>query len=342
MFLLFISPSFLVFTVPTSILLGTLLTFGRLSADSEITAFKTSGTSLYQLFVPIVAYALVGCLFTGFLVFYGLPWGNRGFRAMLYLIAQSKADVEIKERVFNDVFDGLVVYVDKVPVQGKRMEGVLIHDERDKARLNTIFAREAFMINNPATQEVVLRLTDGDIHRFEPRNNTFQKVRFSAYDLRLELAKTFVALGRKLRDHEMSIDEIREKIRQIRARGGETTSLEVELHNRYAIPFACLIFVLIGVPLGIQPRRSGRSHGFIFSILILLAFYISLIAFEMFATRKIIPPLVASWAPYALFTSFGAYLFVKAANESPFKPALWLNDAIETLREKWNRFSNRV
>jgi lipopolysaccharide export system permease protein len=132
------------------------------------------------------------------------------------------------------------------------------------------------------------------------------------------------------------------EIRQIRARGGETTSLEVELHNRYAIPFACLIFVLIGVPLGIQPRRSGRSHGFIFSILILLAFYISLIAFEMFATRKIIPPLVASWAPYALFTSFGAYLFVKAANESPFKPALWLNDAIETLREKWNRFSNRV
>src|SRR5512136_773529 len=116
MLIAFISPSFLVFTIPTALLLGTLLTFGRLSGDSEIIAFKASGTSLYQLFLPIFIFSFLSCLVTSFLVFYGLPWGNRGFRATLYLLAQSKADVEIKERVFNDVFDGLVVYVDKIPV----------------------------------------------------------------------------------------------------------------------------------------------------------------------------------------------------------------------------------
>src|SRR4030043_1536592 len=114
MLLLFLSPSFLVFTIPMAFLLGTLLSFGRLSGDSEITAFKASGVSLYQLFFPISILSICAYLLTTFLVFFGLPWGNQGFMATLYLIAQSKANIEIKERVFNDMFSGLVVYVDKV------------------------------------------------------------------------------------------------------------------------------------------------------------------------------------------------------------------------------------
>jgi lipopolysaccharide export system permease protein len=172
-------------------LLGTLLSFGRLSGDSEITAFKASGMSLYQLFLPISILSICAYLLTTFLVFYGLPWGNRGFMATLYLIAQTKADIEIKERVFNDVFNGLVVYVDKVPIQGKRMEGVLIYDERDKEKVNTIFAKEGFLVSNPKAQEIVLRLLNGDIHRFESKTNVYQKMQFNTYDIRLELGKSF-------------------------------------------------------------------------------------------------------------------------------------------------------
>src|SRR5512136_1536771 len=122
MLIAFISPSFLVFTIPTALLLGTLITFGRLSGDSEITAFKASGISLYQLFLPVSVFSVSACLLTSLLVFYGLPWGNRGFKTTLFEIAQSKANIEVKERVFNDLFEGLVVYVDKVPIEGKRME----------------------------------------------------------------------------------------------------------------------------------------------------------------------------------------------------------------------------
>ena len=180
MLLLFIAPSFLIFTIPMSVLLGILLAFGRLSGDSEITAFKASGISLYQLFIPISVFSISAFLITSFLVFYGLPWGNRGFMATLYLIAQSKADIEIKERVFNDMFNGLVVYVDKVPIQGKKMEGILIYDERDKDKVNTIFAKEGFLISNPKSQEVILRLLNGDIHRFEPKTKVYQKMKFDS------------------------------------------------------------------------------------------------------------------------------------------------------------------
>ena len=342
MLLVFIAPSFLTFTIPTSVLLGILLTFGRLSGDSEITAFKASGMSLYQLFVPIFVFAFSAFLITSFLVFYGLPWGNRGFVATLYRIAQSKPDVEIKERVFNDMFSGLVVYVDKVPVQGKKMEGILIYDERDKEQFNTIFAQEGFLISNPLSQEVVLKLLNGNIHRFEPRTMAYQTMRFDAYDLKVELGKTFAAMEKKLKEHEMSIDEIKEKIARMKKQGEDTTSQEVELHKRYAIPFACIVFGLIGVPLGIQPRRSGRSYGLVFSILILLGYYVSLIAFEMLAVKKTLPSFLAGWSSTFMFGSLGIYLLIKAANESPFKPAVWVIEGLDLLQKKWRRLSNNV
>ncbi len=335
MLLLFISPSFLIFTIPMAVLLAILLAFGRLSGDSEITAFKASGMSLYQLFLPVSLFSIAAYLVTAFLVFYGLPWGNLGFKSTLYLIAQSKADVEIKERVFNDTFDGLVVYVDKVPIQGKKMEGILIHDEREKEKINTIFAKEGFLTNDPKSQEVILRLFDGVIHRFEPRTNIYQKVQFNVYNLRLELTKAFTGMGKKLREHEMSIGDLQERIEKKVSLGEDITPQEVELHKRYAIPFACVIFGLIGVPLGIQPRRSGRSYGFILSILILLAYYISLTASEILALRHTVPAFLAGWAPNFLFGGLGIYLLIKAAKESPFKPSIWLNQAIYFIQRQW-------
>jgi len=335
MLLLFISPSFLIFTIPMAVLLGTLLSFGRLSGDSEITAFKASGVSLYQLFLPISILSVIAYLFTSFLVFYGLPWGNRGFMATIYLIAQSKADIEIKERVFNDVFDGLVVYVDKVPIQGKRIEGVLIYDERDKEKVNTIFAKEGFLNSDPKSHEVVLRLLDGDIHRFETKTKVYQRMKFDTYDLKLELGKTFAAMGKKLKEHEMSIDEIKEKIKKMKIKGEDTTGQEVELHKRYAIPFACIVFGLIGVPLGIQPRRSARSYGFILGIFILMTYYISLTASEILAMKKTIPAFLAGWTPNFLFCGLGVYLLVKTAKESPFKPLVWLTEGLDFIQRKW-------
>ena len=337
MLLIFIAPSFLTFTIPTSVLLGILLTLGRLSGDSEIIAFKASGISLYQLFVPIFLFSISAFLITSFLIFYGLPWGNRGFISTLNLIAKSKPDVEIKERIFNS-FNNFVVYVDKIPIHGKKMEGILIFDEREKGNINTIFAQEGFFINPPASQEISLKLLNGNIHRLESRTKAYQKIKFDAYDLKIEIGRTLVAaIEKNLKEHEMSIDEIKKTIVARRKNGEFTTNFEVTLHRLYTIPFACIVFGLIGVPLGIQPRRSGRSYGFVFCILIILAYYVSLIAFGMLAVRKIVSPFLAGWFPTLMFGSLGIYLLIKAANESPFKPAVLLIECLDFLQKKWKK-----
>jgi lipopolysaccharide export system permease protein len=340
--LMFIAPSFLVFTIPMSILLATLLSFGRLSSDNEITAFKASGVSLYQLFWPVIYLAVLAYFVTTFLVLYGLPWGNRGFINTLYVIAQTKADIDIKERVFNDDFEGLVVYVDKVPIQGRKMEGVLIYDEREQGKPNTIFSTEGYLFNDPKSKEVILRLIQGEIHRFELKTQTYHRIQFDTYDLKFELAKTFEAIENKLKEKEMSIDEIEAKIDKMKKEGKDTASQEVEFHKRFSIPFACIVFAIIGVPLGIQPSRSGRSHGFVFSILIFLGYYIALTASETFAVRRTIPPFLAGWAPNVLFGSFGIYLLVKTANDSPFGPSLWLSQLLDFIQEKWRQFFENV
>jgi lipopolysaccharide export system permease protein len=258
------------------------------------------------------------------------------------MIAQSKADIEIKERVFDDTFNGLVVYVDKVPVQGKRMEGILISDEREQGKPITIFAKEGFLTTDPKSQEVILTLRNGDIHRMEQQTHTYQNIKFDTYDLKLELAETFTSIARKLRDREMSIDDIKAKIEEIEKIGRDPTPLKVELHKRFAFPFACIVFGLIGVPLGIQPRRSGRSYGFVFSILIILAYYIFLTACEILALGHTLPPFLAGWAPNFLFAGLGIYLLIKAAKESPFKPSIWLNWAIDAAQQKWKKLFRDV
>ena len=81
-----------------------------------------------------------------------------------------------------------MVYVDKIPIHGKKMEGILIYDERDKGNVNTIFAQEGFLISHPSSQEVALKLLNGNIHRFESRTKAYQRIKFDAYDLKFEIA----------------------------------------------------------------------------------------------------------------------------------------------------------
>jgi lipopolysaccharide export system permease protein len=342
MLLLFISPSFLIFTIPIAFLCGTLLSFGRFSSDGEIIAFKASGISLYQLFYPVLFFSIAACLLTSFLVFYGLPWGNRGFKAMLYLVAQSRADVELKERVFNDMFDGLVVYIDKIPIDNKKMEGILIFDERERDKIITVFAKEGFLTSNPREQEIIFRLINGDIHRYDQKSHVYQKVNFNYYDIKLELAKAFSTIGKKLKDKELSIEELKEKIKELKKKGENVAQLEVELQKRYAFPFACIIFGMIGVPLGIQPRRSGRSYGFIFTFLIILLYYFSLSTFEIFGPGIGMSSFLTAWGPNFLFGAFSIFLLIRTSKEKSFKGLDGMVRLVDLMQYKLERVFKNV
>ena len=108
--ILFLMPSFLVFTIPTAFLISILIGLGRLSGDNEITVFKASGISLYQLLFPIAVASLIAFIMTAVITFFLVPHSNYATRNLLFDIARQKASIGIKEKVFNDDFKDLVLY----------------------------------------------------------------------------------------------------------------------------------------------------------------------------------------------------------------------------------------
>jgi len=338
--LYYLLPSFLVLTIPMATLLSVMLTFNRLSSDNEITALKASGVSLYQMTPPVLVLALLATLVTTILSLYSLPRANQASRSLLYQIASTRAHAGVKERVFNDDFEGLVLYVERVQPRNFEWENVFISDSRSAAETHTIIARQGFVLSDPKLLIVTLRLKQGAIHKLGDQPDAYQKIDFDTYDLRLDLKTGFKAKqnGEK-HPADMTWGELGRAIQVLRSKNIDTKPQRIKMHEKFSIPFACLVLGVIGIPLGLQSRtsRAGRSIGFVWSIGVLLVYYLLTSAGTSLAERGIILLEAGMWAANAIFLSLGIYLLIKAANESPVLLLVWLNKAIERLRQGMDR-----
>ncbi len=312
----YILPAFLEVTVPMAVLLAVMVAFGRLSSDSEIVALKTSGVSLYQLTRPVALFAAVIYLIALALSLYARPWGNSLLRNALYEIAKTRASAGIKEKVFSDDFAGLVIYVDRIEPPGNTLRGILISDTRDPTQHNTVFAEVGLLVPNEALHVLVLRLLGGTIHAFYPQDRSYHRTEFSIYDISLDLNTALAKLQPREKDQsEMTVPELQAAIAARRATGQPAHAEAVELQRKFSIPFACLAFAGLAVPLGIRPSRSARSRGFTMSLSIIFAYYVLLSMGESLGERGVLSAAVALWIPNVLLTSLALLLFMRAARE---------------------------
>ena len=317
----YILPTFLEVTVPMALLLAVLLSIGRLSADSEIVALKTSGISLYQMVVPVIAFTGLVTLLALLLALYARPWGNSNLKASLYRIVKTRASAGLRERVFNDDFAGLVIYVEHIEPPGDQLEGILIADARDPNQRNTVLARNGFLVANEEAHIVTLRLLDGSIHTFLPGEKSYHKTDFTTYDVSLNLAVALARFSQREKDaQEMTVPELRDVIAQRAAAGRPVNAELVELHRKFSLPFACLVFGLIGVPLGVQPVRAVRSRSFSVSLALIFVYYLLLTAGEAMAEKGTLPAIVGLWIPNVIFGALGLVLFVAVARERSIDP----------------------
>ncbi|HLO27279.1 MAG TPA: LPS export ABC transporter permease LptF [Geobacteraceae bacterium] len=308
----YLLPFFSMVTIPMSFLLSLLLAFGRLSADSEITAMKASGVGLYSLLPPVLTCAFLTYLATTFITVYALPWGNTSFKNLLLEIISTRATLNLKERVFNDDFPGLVIYVDRFDQKQNILAGILIQDERDPKDPSTIFADEGVIATEPGTKILRLSLNNGSIHRSHGTTD-YRLLEFRNYDLTINLAQA----GKEIIKNEldMTLTELNEALRTHPADDKVRRDFLIEWHRRFALPVACFVFALIGVPLGIQNHRSGKAAGFTVSIGVILLYYIVLSAGKTLGQKGTVPPVIAVWTPDLLFLLAGIYLFRKTTAE---------------------------
>lgn len=154
-------------------------------------------------------------LLTTFLVIYALPWGNRGFKYVLYDIARTKAYTALRERTFNDSFDGIVIYVDKIPLRGKKLERIFIHSEDKQGGENkTILAKEGYVGTHPDSQDIVFQLIGVTGDHMSKGNEFYARIESDSLIQKLTFGGNVSRIkGFRARDWEMSIGELRTKIK---------------------------------------------------------------------------------------------------------------------------------
>jgi lipopolysaccharide export system permease protein len=331
---LYLLPAFLEVTVPMAMLLAILVAFGRLSADSEITALRSAGVSLYQLTPPVATFVLAATLVTVALTTMARPWGNHELRLTLFDIARTRASAGIRSQVFNDEFAGLTIYTERVDAKKDRLRHVLIADQRDPDQQNTIFATEGALVSDPERHRVTLRLENGIIYTRDAGGRAEYQTQFESYEVNLDLQTALAGLSEEEDPKELTMGALARRIEERRAAGERATSELVEYHRKFSIPFACVVFGLVALPLAVQPGRAVKSRGFTLSVAVIFMYYILLSIGQALAEQGRVPPALGLWLPNIILGLVGLVLFRRAVREQAVLPELPTH-SVRALLARW-------
>ncbi|MDR2018203.1 MAG: LptF/LptG family permease [Syntrophobacterales bacterium] len=318
------SPPYLTFTLPMAFLLSTIVILGRLSTENEILALKTSGVNLMHLFTPLisvgVAITVFGFLNAGTL----LPRAGNLFRDTLLNIVKKGISLDDKEGAFNDTLPDIVVYIDKVNTKDKHLTGILVADDRDQDVKQTISASRGIISLDPVTLNLTFLLENGNLHRWEKKEDTYKNVSFKNYTFIMNLANvlpsnTFV----RKRHFEMTNDELRAHIAVAKTESLKYDLL-LEIYKKVSIPVSSLAFVFLTVPLGIKRRVEGKFSGILYSLLLFLFYYLLMAVAENVGKSIQMPVLITTFIPNIAIMLIGLYLMRDINRESHTGAALRL------------------
>ena len=333
--LIYILPSIVAFTLPMAVLMGVLGGLSRLSSDWEIMAFKTLGISYKRLLRPVLIFSFGGWLFTSFLTLYIAPRSNYKWIQTLSHSVLAKVQLEIKPREFNETIPNAVIFIQDI-TQDKNWKNIFIYFSDPPEEPRAILAKKGRLSFYPKEKRAILKLSDGALHSY-PRSNSekYSVTSFKQLEEEINIESLFYSLSHKKRVREKDIKELIDDIQIIKnelanvdkssmasqvlwQKNKDFISHLIEIHKKFSIPFACLVFAFVALPLGASTRKGGRTSGFTISLGIILVYYVLITAGEKMSMDGKISPLFGMWGPNILLALVGIYLFRKSLKESKF------------------------
>ena len=313
--LLYTLPNIVVLTIPMSLLFGILIAVGRLASDSELVAIRSSGVSLVALYRPIL---LISALFTVVnvaLMAWAMPWGNHSLvRLQLRIITDTVAQ-QVEPRVFYPEFDEALLYVFETPEGTDRWNGVFLAQSLPTTENQVTVARHGELKLDPTKERLVLELADAATHEVDladPQAYQISSQRLTERlldDDLLSSRRQEISTTKSLR--ELTLGEL-SAILDDPAESAERRNLaRVEIHKKFSIPFACIVFGLFALPLGFTNRRGGKGSGFALSIAVILVYYILLNNGENAARFGKMSPWLAMWLPNLVLAAAGLALLAR-------------------------------
>ncbi|TAL40792.1 MAG: LPS export ABC transporter permease LptF, partial [Methylovulum sp.] len=320
----YILPFSLTVTIPMSVLLAVLATYGRVSSEGEAIVLKTSGLSLYRLMAPAVLFGIVATLATLWISALVQPNSTRASKTLIHQLYQTKALTALEEGVFNTEYPGLAIYVDRLKKQDGTLQGLLVIDRRSQTDQHLVIAQEGKLLNKNGEAEtpIGLQLSKGNLHISSHDNpGRYRNLDFDTYDLQIQTGGTLAeAVGRVRQGKEMNLGELRAQIARLNKDGDKAWPLQVELHKKFALPIACLILSAIGAPLAIRIKKASRGVSLALSVAVAVFYYILLATGESLGSRGQIEPALGVWFPN-LTLGIIAISLVLAEGREAFLPA---------------------
>lgn len=341
-------PEILLFTVPTSLLIGVLVGLGRLAGDGEIMALGASGISRFYILRAVGALSLVVAASMTYLTFEILP---RSTRRLNDLKSENRAllfqglKTEIKPRVFEESIPNKVIYIEDIDRARDRWRNIFLVDlDKDKSELRILTASAGTLRQGSRWPE--LRLEGGSAHQVsraaqpdedDPAKQAkgrlnYTVTRFDRLDLVLEVPEQSEAKAIIERDRQPVSEMSWRELIAFNPPESERRIWRAEIHERVALPVACLVLALLGVGFGISNVRTGRSFGLLLGIAITITYYLLWLAGRHMAISGKLPVWLGMWMANIVLGLFGAVIILIAHRSG--SDLLWL---LRSLGRFWRR-----
>jgi len=336
--MIYISPSYLALTIPISVLIASVATFNQFSASNEWVAMKSCHLSFMQTMRPVLIFSIFTYIVAVIIMVYALPWGNYAYKQKTYEIIKNRADINIKPNILNYDFKDLVIIAKK---RAKKFQfiDILLADTTQSKSPKIITAKQAIILPNIESLKIRLELTSGTIHELGDKLSEYQTISFDTYELNLSLPDTAHLEKEALVGHrELSINLLLKQIKDFENKGLPTFAAKVELSKKFAIPFTCLLFGLLGAPLGIHSSRGGKSGSFTTSIMVILLYYMGLIFAQNMGKSGQVEPYSSIWVPNIIIFFVIVYTSYKMQKDLPFNLTNRIVDNLSTIHKLLSLF----
>jgi lipopolysaccharide export system permease protein len=310
------------YAVPIAFLFGVLVAVGRISADSEVTAMRSLGISFGQLAVPSLLLALLASAATAVLLSEVEPLARRQLGSIFREIA-SRGGI-IQPGSFNrlDHSERRLLFVEERDEQN-RLSGVLISDRSDPTQPFVVVAERGRFSFDAQNATAHLQLEAGDMHFESPESaqDHYRRISFATFDYSFDMSAMLGSDSSRIHPKQMRTAEILQVLKYFDSHDGRApadvrvktrTPYEIQLHRRIALPFAPLLFALVGTPLGLRRSKGARSWGALICVGLVFIYY-ALLSFGSFLVeRGALPASLAMWVPNFGFAAVAVPLLYRA------------------------------
>ena len=316
-FIAYVLPFSLIFTIQWGLLTAVLLVFGRLSADNELTALRSNGISISRICVPLVAIAVLCTMASLWLNIEVAPAAQDQMRTTVFNLATHDPMALFGSDQVIDQFPGRKIYVGRK--EGNKLENILVFETNEQSMpMKVTHAREGSLEADLPNHRILMHLYGA---RYSQRDEV------DPYDLLRIRDGISVAEGtlpisledlyeKEKKRQSRSMLSLEQLMEQLKADDPKMrSSTRTELNKRFSFPVACLVFALVGVPLGITAQRRETSFGFAASLVIGVFYFLFIIVADTLRSNAKVHPELLVWLPNILFLGLGAWMFLRLSRK---------------------------